>query len=190
MLLPKYFFSSIIFFFSFEKLSHIILVKNIRKNSIEYRLKTQLLNNLATEIGARKLILSKVKTEKFHNSDRTSVAECTIPIFSFSFYFRFYILCVYYFSSTCNYLIKCYNNLVWVKLYVGAIFASRPSVALVIFFGLESHIGKTPFLLLPYKAWANEVRVPLVWLILAPSVGRTSAYKGCNSYGGFRTTPD
>ena len=106
-----------IYFFFFEKLSHIILVKNIWKNSIEYMLKTQLLNNLATEIGARKLILSKVKIEKLHNSGRTSVAECTIPIFSFSFYFRFYILCVYYFSSTCNYLIKCYNNLVWVKLY-------------------------------------------------------------------------
>ena len=35
---------------------------------------------------------------------------------------------------------------------VGAIFASGPSVALVIFFGLESHIGKIPFLFLPYKA--------------------------------------
>ena len=42
---------------------------------------------------------------------------------------------------------------------VGTIFASRPSVTLVIFFGLESHIGKTPFLFLPYKAWANGVRV-------------------------------
>ena len=42
-----------------------------------------------------------------------------------------------------------------------AIFASRPSVALVIFFGVESHIGKIPFLFLPYKAWANGVRVPL-----------------------------
>ena len=40
---------------------------------------------------------------------------------------------------------------------MGAIFASRPSVALVIFFGLESHIKKIPFLFLPYKAWANGV---------------------------------
>ena len=45
---------------------------------------------------------------------------------------------------------------------MGAIFASRPSVALVIFFGLESYIGKTHFLFLPYKACANGVRVPLV----------------------------
>ena len=48
------------------------------------------------------------------------------------------------------------------NIVVGAIFASRPSVAFVIFFGLESHIGKIPFLFLPYKAWANGVRVPLV----------------------------
>ena len=34
---------------------------------------------------------------------------------------------------------------------VGAIFASRPSIALVIFFGLESHIGKIHFLFMPYK---------------------------------------
>ena len=36
----------------------------------------------------------------------------TSSLFSFSFYFRFYILSIYYFSSTCNYLIKCYNSLV------------------------------------------------------------------------------
>ena len=38
------------------------------------------------------------------------------------------------------------------NIVVGAIFASRPSVALVIFFGLESHIGKIHILFLPYKA--------------------------------------
>ena len=35
--------------------------------------------------------------------------------FRFFFYFRFYILYIYYFSSTCNYLIKCYNSLVRFK---------------------------------------------------------------------------
>ena len=48
---------------------------------------------------------------------------------------------------------------------------SRPSVALVIFFGLESYIEKIPFLFLPYKARTNGVRVPLVWFFTSrPSV--------------------
>ena len=38
------------------------------------------------------------------------------------------------------------NKVLYIYILWGAIFASRPSVALVVFFGLESHIGKTPFL--------------------------------------------
>ena len=38
-----------------------------------------------------------------------------------------------------------------ILLLWGAIFTSRLSVALVIFFGLESHIGKIHFLFMPYK---------------------------------------
>ena len=53
---------------------------------------------------------------------------------------------------------------------MGAIFASRLSVALVIFFGLESHIGKISFFFLPYKAWANGVRVPLVIYIIVGAI--------------------
>ena len=48
-------------------------------------------------------------------------------------------------------LSRSYSKFLW-PFIVGAIFASRPSVALVVFFGLESHIGKTHFLFLPYKA--------------------------------------
>ena len=43
---------------------------------------------------------------------------------------------------------------IWI---VGAIFASKTKYCTCnLFLALESHIGKTPSLFLPYKAWANE----------------------------------
>ena len=57
----------------------------------------------------------------------------------------------------------------------------RPSVALVVIFGFgESHIGKIPFLFLLYKAWANGVRVPLVWF-MTYKVERGKVYFQCGT---------
>ena len=64
---------------------------------------------------------------------------------------------------------------------MGAIFASRPSVALVIIFDLESHIGKIPFLFLPYKAWANGVRVPLPIFISFKS-SKSNIFQNCDHF--------
>ena len=61
---------------------------------------------------------------------------------------------------------------------------SRPSVALVIFFGLESYIEKIPFLFLPYKAWANGVRVPLVWFFASRSSVALVIFFGLKSHIG------